>query len=70
MSCSLENCTEIENQPHLFKCKPLIEKLNKKYNIHEVKYEDIFSNTRKQKKVIEIMAALIKIRNKMFSKTD
>ena len=70
LSCSLENCTEIEDQPHLLKCKPLISKLNKKFNIKEVKYDDIFSNTKKQKKVIEVLIALIKTRDKMLPKSD
>ena len=70
LSCQFKYCSEIEDQPHLFKFKPLIEKLIKKYNINEVKYQDIFSNIKKQKKVTEVLAALIKIRNKLLSKTD
>ena len=66
----MDNCFEIEDQPHLFKCQPVLNKLNKKYNINEVSYEHIFANQRKQKKVVEILVALLEIRNSLLTSTE
>ena len=57
LQCSLENCYEEENQEHILKCKTLLEKLDTetKSKIDDIKYQDIFSNTKKQKKVITIL---------------
>ena len=70
LECSVENCSEIEDQPHLFKCKPVLNKLNKKYKINEISYKHIFANHKKQKKVVQILVALLEIRNALLQNTD
>ena len=50
LQCSVPNCVETEDQQHLLKCKPIVEKLNKKYDLNKISYNDIFSNFKKQKK--------------------
>ena len=50
LQCSLNNCLAEETQEHLLQCQPLIDKLDTKtsQSIKNVKYQDIFSNTKKQ----------------------
>ena len=68
LQCSIPNCSDIEDQQHLLKCKPIVEKLNKKYPIDNISYDDIFSTVKKQKKVTEVMEALLDIRNSILDK--
>ena len=63
LECSLENCFEIENQEHLLKCKPLLDKLDKKFDLSNISYQHIFANTKKQKRITEVIVALLDIRN-------
>ena len=70
LQCSLNNCLAEETQEHLLQCQPLIDKLDTKtsQSIKNVKYQDIFSNTKKQKKVIEVLIRLLDIRNSLIEK--
>ena len=61
LECSLNNCFEEEDQEHLLKCKPIIDKLDPK-SISNVKYQDLFSNCKKQKKVIKVLVKILDIR--------
>ena len=59
----MDNCYEIEDQQHLLKCKPILRKLTKKSALIDIKYNDLFSNTKKQKKVVDLFIELLDIRN-------
>ena len=63
LQCRMDNCYEIEDQQHLLKCKPILRKLTKKSALIDIKYNDLFSNTKKQKKVVDLFIELLDIRN-------
>ena len=62
LECSMPDCFEIDDQPHILNCKPLLENLDQKFEINQVSYDDIFKNTKKQKKVVEVIIALLDIK--------
>ena len=70
LQCPVPNCYEIEDQPHILKCEPLLEKLDKKYSPNHISYNDIFLNTKKQKKVTEVMIALLDIKKSILNKNQ
>ena len=70
LQCSIDTCFEIENQQHILKCKPVIAKMNKNYDLANISYNDIFSNLKKQKKVTEIFVNLLDIRNTLLKKQE
>ena len=59
------NCFDIEDQPHLLKCIPLLNKLDKKHDLKKISYDNIFSKIKKQKKVTEVFAALLDIQSSL-----
>ena len=69
LECSIDNCFENENQQHLLKCRPVIEKMDKMYS-SDISYNHIFSNCKKQKKVTEIYVAILDIRNEILKKQE
>ena len=48
LQCSIDNCFEIEDQKHILRCKPVLQRVSKKliFNISKVQYYFIFSNTK------------------------
>ena len=58
-------CQVDEDQQHILKCKPLIEKLNENSN---VSYNDIFSTVKKQKLATERFISLLDIRSQLLHK--
>ena len=64
LECSL-GCQVDEDQQHILKCKPLIEKLNENSN---VSYNDIFSTVKKQKLATERFISLLDIRSQLLHK--
>ena len=69
--CSLNGCTEDENQEHIFKnCQPILQNLDEKYQNLNIKYEDIFGNTKKQLQAVELFKKLMEIRTKLLSKNS
>ena len=70
LQCPLPNCFETEDQQHILKCVPLLEKLDKGYPINHISYNDIFANTKKQKKVTEVMIALLDIKKSILNKNQ
>ena len=69
LQCSLNNCFEEETQEHLMKCKPIIDQLDTKNSLKlkTIKYEDIFSTVKKQKKATEVLIILLDIRNSLLT---
>ena len=67
LQCSIKNCSEIEDQQHLLRCKPVLRKLDKKQiiKLSKVKYSYIFSNTKQQKKLIETIVPILDMRRSL-----
>ena len=63
--CRMKNCTEIEDQPHLLKCKPILDNLPKPFDLQNIAYNDLFGSIKKQKKVVELFIALLDTRTSM-----
>ena len=63
LQCRMKNCTEIEDQPHILKCKPILDNLSKPFDLQNIAYKDLFGNVKKQKKVVELFIALLDIRS-------
>ena len=71
--CSIDGCdNELEDQPHLMECAPILNIFNQKYNLPSeinLKYEHIFSSSvKKQSAITKFFSILIDIREKLLSK--
>ena len=66
----MDNCFDIENQPHILNCKPLLTKLSKSIDRQNISYNDLFAKTKKQKKVVELFIALLDTRNLILEKKE
>ena len=62
LECSMDGCNETEDQEHLLSCIALINRLGYKPK-KNVKFTDIFSNNRKEKKIVHEFAALLEIKS-------
>ena len=53
LECSLNGCSQIENQSHILECIPIWKKFNEKFKVTKsFQYNDIFStNIKKQKRI-------------------
>ena len=65
LECSIVGCFDIEDQQHLLKCKPILQRFHKMQNFKNVSYEDIFSNVQKQKKITDLYINLLDTRKKI-----
>ena len=63
LQCRMENCTKIEDQQHLLNCKPILSQLPQSFDLKNIFYKDLFSKTKKQKKVVELFIALLDTRS-------
>ena len=72
LECSIDGCDEQENQQHILKCKPLLAKLNtiQKTLVNKIKYEDIYSEVKKQKIVTDLFIALLDIKDDLMKKQN
>ena len=69
--CSLNGCTQDESQEHIFQnCSPLLQKLDIKYKKFNIKYEDIFRNTRRQIQAVQLFDKLMEIRSKLLTTSN
>ena len=64
LKCSINGCTQIEDQTHILKCAPLWHKFNQKYKwLDTIIYDGIFSKSvKKQKKITKLYSILLDIR--------
>ena len=62
LECSMTGCSETEDQEHLLSCNILINRLGYDPK-NSVKYSDVFSKTRRQKKVVQVYASLLEVRS-------
>ena len=66
--CSLNGCTLEESQEHIFQnCQPLIHNLNINDRNSNIKYEDIFKNTKRQIQAVQLFNKLFKKRSMLLS---
>ena len=63
LQCRMNNCNDIEDQQHLINCTPILDKLSKKFDLENISYNDLFGNTKKQKKVVQLFIALLDARS-------
>ena len=63
LQCKIVNCFDIEDQKHLLKCQPIMDRLDKKWSSIDLSYEDIFSKTKKQKTIVQLYIEILDIRN-------
>ena len=71
LECSLDGCSsQLENQPHLMKCKPIMDIFQEKFTLpRDLKYEHIFSkNVKKQKTITKLFSILLDIREQLLKK--
>ena len=67
LQCRMINCFEIEDQEHILKCKVIISNLSKTSPLKNINYNDLFSNTTKQKRIVEAYIALLDQRESMLN---
>ena len=68
IECSLNGCSGEENQKHIFEnCKPILENLGNFKN-QNIKYEDIYKSTKKQRKAVDYFNKVMEIREKLLKK--
>ena len=65
LECSLNGCSEVEDQQHLMNCKPILENLNANMKISDFCYNDLFSNKKKQNKITKLYVTLLDIRSNL-----
>ena len=72
LQCSINNCSEIEDQQHILKCKPVLKKLDRKQliKLSKVKYEYMFSKTKYQKNLIDIIIPVLDMRNSILKEQE
>ena len=65
IKCFIVGCFDEENQQHFLKCRALLKNLDITYfqDMKNISYNDIFSDVKKQKKVIDVFIQLIDTRN-------
>ena len=68
LKCSLNGCDEVEDQPHIMKCKQILDNLDQTYEVSDICYEDIFSKSKKQNRVTKLYVALLDVRSKLLQK--
>lgn len=68
LKCSLNGCDEVEDQPHIMKCKQILDNLDETYEVSDICYEDIFSKSKKQNRVTKLYVALLDVRSKLLQK--
>ena len=70
LECRMDNCFAIENQAHILNCRPLLTKQSEAIDRQYISYNDLFSKTKKQKKVVEFFIALLDIRTSILEKKE
>ena len=65
LECSIVGCFDTEDQQHLLKCKPILQRFHRIQNLKNVSYKDIFSSVQKQKKITDLYINLLDIRKKI-----
>ena len=71
LKCKNKDDEEEDTQKHMLECRKLrAELLTDDVAIGEVKYDDIFSNTSKQKQAVVLFTRLIEMRTKILKSTD
>ena len=69
--CSLNGCTQDESQEHIFQnCSQLLQKFDINYRKLNIKYEDIFRNTRRQIQTVQLFDKLMEIRSKLLTTSN
>ena len=70
LKCSLNGCSQIEEQSHILECIPIWQKFNEKYKLMQAaNYSDIFSkNIKKQKRITKLYTILLDIRENLLKK--
>ena len=68
LECPLRGCTEIDEQQHILKCKLIIDKLENPHLLSKFKYDNIFSDERKQSRITKLFIVLMEIRTDLLNK--
>ena len=67
LRCKIETCLEVEDQQHIFKCKPILNKLDKNSSIENISYDSMFSTPKKQIKLTKVLIKLLDLRESTLS---
>ena len=68
LECPLRGCAEIDEQQHILKCKLIIDKLENPHLLSKFKYDNIFSDERKQSRITKLFIVLMEIRTDLLNK--